>query len=293
MTTPKPVMNARERLIKSVEHWIRVIHDGNPAGGPQIAAAVAADLFGDITPDITPADESTHIGPIGLLGMWFALYCEESGIMAPGETIPAGIQIDPKLLIPLLSLHPTTFGAELYHAAQFTIGSDPGNRTIHTICGVCKLGYTEHFEAIEQLHMAEIESLRSEIEIMEATTDIQMQAIQKQTETIEALKETAYMDEEAAKRLNQKRCSHSGWSVGVDTGGHRICTYCGYDLDCPHDRTTGDGKISLCNLCGADRTAADYGPFKDNEDGERHTEGRHTNGYARQEDHRCDGPQRP
>ncbi len=200
MTTPTAVRNARERLVKSIRHWVRVVNDDKPAGGPQIAAAVAADMFGDPTPDIAPAPgqpTSAHIGPIGQLAMWFALYCEESGITRPGETMPARINIDPRLLLPLLSLHPQTFGAELYHAAQFTIGSDPGNQTIHTLCGVCKLGYTEHFEAIEKFHFAEIESLVGDIEILEATTDIQMQAIVKQTEAIDALTIAAGLPEES------------------------------------------------------------------------------------------------
>ena len=184
MTTPTAVLNARERLVKSILHWVRVVNDDQPAGGPQIAAAVAADMFGEPLPDITPAPgqpTSAHIGPIGQLAMWFALYCEEWGILLPGETRPAGILVNPNLLTPLLALHPQTFEAELYHPLETAL--DRG----HAICDTCKLGITDHYETLDKAQVAEIESLSSDIQIMEATMDIQMQAIVKQTEAIDAL----------------------------------------------------------------------------------------------------------
>ncbi len=185
MATPTPVLNARERLVKSILHWVRVVNDDKPAGGPQIAAAVAADMFGDPIPDIAPVPgmpTSAHIGPIGQLAMWFALYCEESGILLPGETRPAGILVNPNLLTPLLALHPQTFESDIYHPVKPVF--DPRNSTI---CDTCKLAITEHYEMLDKAQVAEIESLSSDIQIMEATMDIQMQAIQKQTEAIEAL----------------------------------------------------------------------------------------------------------
>ncbi len=184
MTTPTAVLNARERLVKSILHWVRVVNDDQPAGGPQIAAAVAADMFGDPLPDIAPVPgkpTSAHIGPIGQLAMWFALYCEESGILLPGETRPAGILVNPNLLTPLLALHPQTFEADIYHKLDTTF--DKG----HTICATCKLGVQAHYETLDQAQVAEIESLAGDIEIMEATMDIQMQAITKGTEAIEGL----------------------------------------------------------------------------------------------------------
>ncbi len=183
MATPTPVLNARERLIKSIRHWVRTVHDGQPAGGPQIAAAVAADMFGDPTPDITPVPGKSqiHIGPVGHIGLWFALYCEKWGIARPGAIMPTTIKVDPKLLMPLLSLHPQTFEAELYHPLESSL--DRG----HTICAHCKLGVSAHYETLDKAQMAEIESLMGDIEIMEATMDIQMQAITKGTEAIEGL----------------------------------------------------------------------------------------------------------
>ncbi len=183
MPTPTAVLSARERLIKSILHWVQIVHNGEPAGGPQIAAAVAADLFGDLAPDITPAPgkPSSHIGPIGDLALWVALYWEEWGLGAPDATIPSGIMINPQLLIPLLALHPTTFEAELYHKL------DAGLSGGKIICKQCKLDIVDHFEALQRLHVAEIESLTSDIALLEATTDIQMQAIVKGTEAIEGL----------------------------------------------------------------------------------------------------------
>ncbi len=190
MPTPTPVLNARERLIKSIEHWVRVVNDNQPAGGPQIAAAVAADLFGDPIPDIKfvpPDGTHVYIGPVGNLGMWFALLCEGNWLLPP-NIMPSGIQIDPKLLVPLLSLHPVTFEFDLHHAASSAIVNG------RTICDICKLDIIKHFEALEEAQVAKIEALMGDIEVLEATTDIQMQAIVKQTETIETMEKIIEVD---------------------------------------------------------------------------------------------------
>lgn len=230
MSTPTAVLNARQRLIKSIEHWCRTMSDNLPSGGPQIAAAVAADLFGDPIPDIkfTPPDGAhVHIGPVGNLAMWFALMCEDSYILPP-NIMPSGIQIDPKLLVPLLALHPATFEFDLHHAASSTIVNG------RTVCDICKLDIIEHFEALERAQVAQIESLMGDVEIMEATMDIQMQAILKQTDTIEAMEKIIEVDLAGHREkalADPETCPHPNWSSSTDEPLH--CNECGKLLDEP------------------------------------------------------------
>ncbi len=219
MPTPTPVLNARERLIKSIA--AACVFYKVPFNIPFLEM-IAADLFGDPTPDITPAPargNAINIGPVGQLGMWFALYCEE-GYILPPAIMPSGISIDPRLLVPLLSLHPVTFEFDLHHSAESAVVNG------RTICDVCKLGIIEHFEALEEAQVAKIESLMGDIEVMEATTDIQMQAIVKQTEAIEVLTAASAelkpmtMAEQSAIR---ESCPHA--VMGGPPGG-QYCAHC-------------------------------------------------------------------
>ncbi len=190
MASPTHTRSAREHLIQSIVTWADRLE------GEDLAHAVATDLFGDATPEIR-RPRFMAVGPVAQLAGWFASYCEDQGIQRPDETMPAGIMIDPRLLIPLLSYVPIGFD-DLHHEFEllqmFNI----------VACATCELGIQQHYEALERLQMAKIEALESDIEMYEGVMESQTVAIGRQDSAIDELSQAIGKLDKKVEELDER-----------------------------------------------------------------------------------------
>jgi hypothetical protein len=265
------VQNARRRLIAAI-NWAGDRYGMTLFNG--FVQQVVTHLLGEVgrwregvgIPNEAPDGidgRPPYIGPLAQLSLWWTLECEGKGWGAVGVTMPERYMIPTVLLNGLLGHVPTAFTPDLFH--DFEAYASRGM----ALCLHCNETPPDHFTRLMELHIGEIEILRSDMGIMEAVLDIQAQAISKQTEAIEHLREGRMPYEVPVDPAN---CRHGSW--GSSPGEPLHCNHCGTIMDelpytsaapvtpvdpadCRHNQMEGG---TTCQQCGTDLTKTPDNP---------------------------------